>query len=191
MKVLINKNDYMKLVSFDNADFFEHRDDINNGMNIVSASYENSNDNYVKEQALEVLDKWNENFFDRDDIKGKIYFLYMKNDYDVLMPIAYVMYSKSDRPNAYHLEFISVHNDYSGCGYGEWILKQSAQDLAKNGVKEITSVINNQNEASLHMHNNFAKNNNLELFRNDLGFGQEWVFDVTPLAKTKQDEITL
>lgn len=188
MEVLINKNDYVKLVSFNSKDFEKYRDEINNGMNRVSSSFEYSNDNHDQDKALEVLNKWNENFFEREDTNGKIYFLYIKNDEGVLLPMAYAMYSKSDRPNAYHLEFISVHNDYTSCGYGEWLLKKSAQDLAKQDVKEITCTINNQNIASLHMHDNFAKKNNLELYRNNLGFGQEWVFDITPLKKNKVTE---
>lgn len=193
MKEIINKNNCALLRRFDNSDFSANRGDIIQSMNTIFASYEQNNENYDNDDALEYLSYVNEDFFEKDDTNACVYILYVRENPTMpLIPIGIAIFSDSNVEKAKHLEYISIHFEHSGCGYGEWLLGQCAIDLQKQGYSKITSVVNKKNFASEKMHYGFANSNNVKVVTNDLGGRCEYVFDIEHInEKPQEDQIIL
>lgn len=198
MKEILNKNDYLIIKSFDSSDFYEMQDDITKDMNTIFASYEYYNDNYNDHDALDTLQKNADDFFLKSDANGKVYILYMRHDlHNQLMPVGVALFSDSNMEKAKHLEYISIHSEFSGCGYGEELLKQCAIDINKNGYDKITSIVNKNNHASERMHYSFSNSNNIDVAVSDIGGRYEYIFDIShiinkhPNGEPPQDEHTL
>lgn len=183
MREIINKNNCALIKSFDSLDFYSSHDDINQSMNTIFASYEHNNENYDNDDALKYLSYVNGEFFEECDINANVYILYMRdNPTKPLMPIGIAIFSDSNMEKAKHLEYISIHSEHSGCGYGEELLKQCAIDINKNGYDKITSIVNKNNHASERMHYSFANSNNIDVAVSDIGGRYEYIFDISHIS---------
>ncbi len=190
MREVINKNNIIIVKQFDRDDFINKPELMNESMNTILASYESNNEQYNETQAMELLNGFNSDFFIDEDNNGKMYILYIRetsNGY--LMPISFVIYSKSNLEKSQHVEYITTHSDYTSCGYGEYLLTQSAKDLAKLGYKNITSIVYKDNQASHRMHQRFCKDNNISLIVDNVDFRKEYIMNIEHInTKSIDDE---
>ena len=179
MKEIVNKNDIIIIRKFDRDDFIKNPEFMNEAMNIILASYEKSNEQYNETQAMELLDNFNADFFLEEDNDGKVYILYIREKQNgFAMPVGFVIYSKSNLEKSQHVEYITTHTDYTSCGYGEYLLTQSAKDLARCGYKNITSIVNKDNHASHRMHQRFCEDNNISLIVDNVDFRKEYIMNI-------------
>ena len=186
MKKIFNDGLY-SVVEYEQKDYAGHENEYDELMKRIVASYEYDNDDYNDAQAMGELNKYNEEFFGLQENDGRFFVLYSKVG-NKKSPISFAIFSKSDRPNAFHLEYICTHNDYTGSGFAELLFEQSAIALKSENCKEITSVVNNKNFASQALHNSFSKKYGVETYINDLGDASEYDFDISNMKVLKSTE---
>lgn len=187
MKIVYkNPNSPCTIKQFDTEDFKKNPQYFSDVINCVSASWEYANDDYDIDQAKDVLSKWNEMFFGLEEDDGRLFVLFQTSS-GITMPVGFAIFSKSNIPNAFHLEIISTHYDYTGMGYAQALLKASARSLRGEGCKQITSIVNNSNIASQSLHESFARQKGVDLYCNNLGFGEEYVFDISNISQKSAD----
>ena len=145
----IKKGKIHKIVRFDKDDFVNNNNDINDMMLSILASYETQNDNYNIDSAKRDLAELNLDILTKDYLDVRLYLLL---DEKKGMPLSFALFSQDNTRDDWHLEFISTNKEYRGIGYAEALFLASAIDISKTDLPYISSVVNEENFASLALH---------------------------------------
>lgn len=94
------------------------------------------------------------NLFDFDgEISSNVYVLKYENK-----PVAFALFScRNPMAKSWNLELVYSHSDYSSYGFGEKLLKQCFKELHAQGEREVISIVERKNKASIAMHQKLDK----------------------------------
>ena len=145
----IKKGNIHTIARFDREDFLNHNEDINDLMLKILATYETANDAYNIKDAKRDLEDLNVDIFTKDYLQVRLYVLL---DEQTGTPLCFALYSQDKTRDDWHLEFISTNKEYCGMGYAEAVFLASAKDISKTDLPYISSVVNEDNYASLALH---------------------------------------
>ena len=166
------------------------KEDLNTDKNVkdemtkIISSYERSTKiDYF--EALQDLEDKLQDFLTFGYLDAKLYLLRSKVDSSA---VGFALYSKDEKLDSIHLEMIYTHCQRRGSGFGEVLLTQSCKDLQKKGFDMVTSTVENNNKASMAMHDSFAKNENVKLYRNSILFDRtEFEVDISNINTPKME----
>ena len=179
----IKKGKFYSIKRFDKEDYFKNFDEINGYMTRIFSSHETNNDEFDYDEALENINEKNADFFAEEFLTPRLYVLF---DEENKKPISFALYSHDDERNDWHLEFVATHSEHSGEGYGQAIIKASAQDLVKTEFPRITSVVAKTNKHSLQLHEVIGRLNGVGYYFEPIeGERFSFEFDLQNMNKTQ------
>ena len=149
-----------KVCCFDKKDFIEHNEEINNMMLSILVSHENKDDSFDINESKDYINELNVDILTNDFLQARLYVLLDEKNG---IPISFALYSQDQTRDDWHLEFISTNKDYCGMGYAEAIFLISAKDIANTKFPYISSVVNEENLASLQLHEALSKIKGIKL----------------------------
>ena len=155
----IEDKDVFSVECYHKNDYVDDLDEINNLMLGVVASYEYNNENYDFDEAKQYLYDLNNDFFQNDNIDARLYVL--KNKMEE-RPVCFALFSHDNERNDWHLEYVCTHQECSGMGFAELLLKICTKEIAKTDFPTITSVVKKTNEPSIRLHNSLARVSGIE-----------------------------
>ena len=156
MKNIENTNLYSVRL-YDKNDYVEDFDQINFELTKILMTHENGNFGIEESQAE--LQRLTDDIFYCEDVDTKIYVLYHNLDE---RPISFALLTHDETRYDWHMELICTDANYCGLGYGTELFNAVAKDISKTKSKTLSSIIERENEASIAIHEGFAKKNNVE-----------------------------
>ena len=128
----------------------------------------------------------NADFFAEEFLIPRLYVLF---DEENQRPVSFALYSHDEERDDWHLEFVATHKEQSGYGYGEAIIKASAEDLVKTEFPKITSVVAKTNKNSLALHEAIGKLSGIGYYYEPIeGDRLSFEFDLRNMNKTQVKE---
>ena len=157
----IKKEQIHTIRRFDRRDFLNKNEEINQIMFRVLSSHESNDDGFDIEQSKEYIADLNLDILTKDYLKVRLYVLMDKVDN---VPLCFGLFSKDRTRGDWHLEFISTNKDYCGMGYAEALFLHAAKDIANSKNPYISSVVNEDNYASLALHDALGRQKGIKIF---------------------------
>lgn len=148
MKNIVKKQIH-SVCRFDKEDFINHNQDISNMMLYVLSSHETDNDNFNIQKSKDFIADLNLDILTKDYLNVRLYILLDEKN---SLPISFALFSQDETRDDWHLEFISTNKNYCGMGFAENLFMYAAKDIASTEYPYISSVVNEDNFASLLLH---------------------------------------
>lgn len=134
----IQMNDLYDIEVYDNQDYIENNKHVNDCCADVLSTHER---NIVcdVEKSKEFLDNMNYDMY-LNNLVCRVYLL--KRDDE---PMSYAIYTKTKNDANWKLEQMYTNQEFTGLGYATVLLRASADDMKRNGVKNLCMVFSKQN----------------------------------------------
>ena len=159
MKNIIKKQIH-SVCRFDREDFLNNNQEINDLMLRILLSHETDNEDFDIQQSKDFLHNINADILTKEFLKVR---LYMLLDHKTNTPISFALFSQDKKREDWHLEYISTNKEYCGIGYAEKLFMYAAKDIATTKYPYISSVVNEDNFASLALHDAVGNQKGIKL----------------------------
>lgn len=166
----IKSGKFQQICRFDKDDFLCNNEKINNIMLAILSSHEAKDDNFNVQKAKDYVNELNLDIMTKDFLEVRLYVLWDKNEN---VPLSFALFSQDETRDDWHLEYISTHNDYHGMGYAESLFLYAAKDIANTEFPYISSVVNEDNYASLHLHEAISNYKGIKTFSSKMDYEDE------------------
>ena len=150
----IKKGKIHSITRFDRDDFLKNCEEINNLMLRILLSREEKDDGFDMQESKDFLHNLNADILTKEYLQVRLYLLV---DEKTNTPLSFALFSQDETREDWHLEYIVTHKEYSKVGYAEHLFSYAARDIAKSEFPYISSVVNEDNEASLKLHEAFSR----------------------------------
>lgn len=154
MEKIYSNND-LKIIKYDCEDYLSNPNEIIKNYGQIFESYENNSVNFDRESSNKNLMATLNDFLTEET--ASLYILYKKN-----IPVSAVTFTTENDHS--HLELIVTRKDYRLWGFAKLISLEAFKDLKKQGVRDISLVVNQKNHKSNYLQESLSQVEGIEAF---------------------------
>ena len=166
----------------DFANFYEKN--LSNNENLAKVIFKETFDIIESRETSKNADNSKEwlsrlkNLFDFDGEKSSLVYVLKKNN----IPVSFALFSPlNEEEKRWNLELVYAHADFGANGYAEKLIEECFKEFNKNGEKEIVSIVERTNKASISLHQKLSNLCNSRSFIDEKTGNVVYDFDVQNL----------
>lgn len=151
----IKNNEIYSIQLYDKQDYFDDYDDISLKIAKILSSHNTQATDYNDIKELKNhLEELTDEMAYCDFLDVRIYILTHNLEEK---PLSFALLSHDEQRPDWHIELICTNAEYMGEGLAYYLLKSLAEDISKTEFKQLSSIVNKNNEASIGLHRSFEK----------------------------------